>query len=330
MRLSTYRKILFAASDLDLINPVRTTSCSTKWKTASFSVWNRLRSYERVQPAPLKRPLEIPAHIIQPEYVSIPYGIPTPVGKQIEIKTKDQITRVRASCRLVRDVMDSIAAHLVPGLASADLDSLIHEAIVARGAYPSPLKYRNYPRSCCISVNNVVCHGIPDSRPFRDGDIVSVDVTAYFDGHHGDHCRTFLVGDGVDDAGRRLVKGAEECRDAGISVCAPGVPFYQIGAAIEAKAEDLGFTVVPYFNGHGIGHYFHGPPDVKHYANSSPRDVMRPGMIFTVEPVICEGDGDQIKVLDDGWTAVTIDESRAAQFEHTVLITEDGVEALTC
>ena len=325
MRLTAFRKLI---PTLQTSNEFAHFGLKQTPVHTSFSAWRQLRTYERVRPAPLKPPLVTPPHIIQPEYTSIPYGVPLPVAKQIEIKTADQITHMRASCRLVRDVIDSIAPHIQPGLASGDLDALIHEAIISRGAYPSPLKYRNYPRSSCISVNNVVCHGIPDSRCLVDGDIVSVDVTVFFDGYHGDHCRTFLVGD-VDDAGRNLVNAAERCRDAGVAVCGPGVSFTKIGETIESLAEELGFTIVPYFNGHGIGEFFHGPPDVKPYANSAPRDLMRPGMTFTVEPIVCEGDGDEIKVLDDGWTAVTIDESRAAQFEHTVLITENGVEILT-
>ena len=327
MRLSLYRKLGKHGAEKSGIFRNVIGSLETP-NNASFSVWRHLRTYEEVRPEPLKKPKKIPDHITLPEYVSTPYGVPPPVTKQIEIKTPNQIERMRASCRLVREVMDAAASVIRPGLTSAELDAFIHDAIVARNAYPSPLKYRNYPRSTCISVNNVVCHGIPDSRAFLNGDVVSVDITAFLDGFHGDHCRTFLVGD-VDPSGQRLVRDAERCRDAGIAVCGPDVPFNKIGQVVEALATDLGFTIVPYFNGHGIGEYFHGPPDIKHYANTSPSQLMSPGMTFTVEPVVCEGNGDEIRILDDGWTAITVDGTRAAQFEHTVLITNAGVEILT-
>jgi len=325
MRLSLYRKLWQSAEKSGIL---KIANDSFKTPNASFSVLRHLRSYEEVRPEIVKGSRKIPKHIKQPEYASTPYGVPPPVTKQIEIKTPDQIARMRDSCLLVRDVMDSALAIIRPGLTSDELDAFIHDAIVSRDAYPSPLQYRNYPRSTCISVNNVVCHGIPDSRAFRDGDLVSVDITAFLNGYHGDHCRTFLVGD-VDPSGQRLVQGAERCRDAGVAVCGPGVSFNEIGQVVEELATSLGFTLVPYFNGHGIGEYFHGPPDIKHYANDSPRQLMSPGMTFTVEPVVCEGNGDEIRILDDGWTAVTIDGTRAAQFEHTVLITTTGVEILT-
>jgi len=204
---------------------------------------------------------------------------------------------------------------------------LVFDMSMAHGAYPSPLNYKGFPKSVCTSVNNVVCHGIPDDRPLADGDIINVDVTVYLNGFHGDCSSTFLVGD-VDEAGRRLVQVTEECLAIGLDCCRPGAPFCTIGDAIYRHAFKSGFTVVPAFTGHGIGSYFHGPPDVYHVPNPWYRRTMAEGMTFTIEPIVSEG-SDRIVVLEDGWTAVSADNSRAAQAEHTVLVTESGVEVLT-
>ena len=183
-----------------------------------------------------------------------------------------------------------------------------------------------FPKSVCTSVNNVVCHGIPDDRPLEDGDIINVDITVFLDGVHGDCSETFLVGN-VDESGQKLVQVAKESMEVGVKACGPGVEFRTIGAVIQSHAESQGFQVVPAFTGHGIGSFFHGPPDIYHMQNLYP-GRMKPGVTFTVEPAISEG-SHEIVILEDGWTAVTSDNSRSAQFEHTVLITESGVEILT-
>jgi len=207
-----------------------------------------------------------------------------------------------------------------------EIDELVHESSVSHGAYPSPLSYRGFPKSCCTSVNNVACHGIPDSRPLQDGDIINVDITVYLNGYHGDTSRTFLIGQ-VDEQGRRLVQTAERCRDEAVNICRPGQSFCSLGNLISSIAREAGFCVVPVFCGHGVGRQFHELPDIFHFENQEP-GKMETGMTFTIEPVISEGSSEVI-ILKDGWTAVSLDNSRSAQFEHTVLITSQGVEVLT-
>ncbi len=208
-----------------------------------------------------------------------------------------------------------------------EIDRLVYDMTTSRGAYPSPLNYRGFPKSVCTSVNNCVCHGIPDSRPLKNGDIINIDITVYINGVHGDCSETYAVGDGVDEAGLRLIDATRKCLDAGLRVCGPQTPFSEIGFSVLNRARSLGFDVVPAFTGHGIGPYFHGPPDIYHVPNKYP-GRMEPGMVFTVEPVITEG-GMEIVILEDGWTANALDDSRSAQFEHTILITPGGIEVLT-
>nr|CAD7457988.1 unnamed protein product [Timema tahoe] len=212
------------------------------------------------------------------------------------------------------------------GKTTDDIDKLVHKLAIDNEAYPSPLHYKGFPKSVCTSVNNVACHGIPDDRPLEDGDIINIDVTVYLNGFHGDCSSTFLVGN-VDEKGRKLVQVTKECLYRAIEHCKPGRFFNSLGEEIENTARKFGLTVIPAFAGHGIGSYFHGPPDIYHCYNSYPGRML-PGMTFTIEPVIAQG-SENIVILEDGWTAVTEDTGRAAQFEHTVLITETGVEVLT-
>ncbi|RZC36033.1 Peptidase M24 domain containing protein [Asbolus verrucosus] len=206
------------------------------------------------------------------------------------------------------------------------LDTFVHDFIVTHEAYPSPLNYKHFPKSVCTSVNNVACHGIPDDRKLEDGDIINIDVTVFYKGYHGDCSKTFLVGN-VDDLGRELVQATETCLNDAIAICRPGRKFNEIGSFIEKRSRSLGFTVIPAFIGHGIGHYFHGPPDIFHITNDYSGE-MQAGMTFTIEPVLSHG-GKEILILEDDWTAVTLDFARTAQFEHTVLITDTGAEVLT-
>lgn len=243
-----------------------------------------------------------------------------------EIKSQEAISRMRESCRLAAEILSKCGQLVAPGISTDEIDKFAHSEILKAKAYPSPLRYEGFPKSICTSVNNVACHGIPDARKLIDGDIINVDVTVYFQRYHGDCSKTFLVGD-VDEMGRQLVKVAEECRDIGIAVCGPGVTLNAIGAAIEEHAKKYKYTVAPTFCGHGIGNYFHGPPDIYHGRNHF-AGTMQPGMTFTVEPVITMGSKD-MAILEDNWTIVAVDEARSAQFEHTILITEDGKEILT-
>ena len=199
---------------------------------------------------------------------------------------------------------------------------------IERGAYPSPLNYQKFPKSVCTSVNEVICHGIPDSRPLEDGDIVNLDVTCFVDGVHGDTNATFFVGS-VDDESTRLVHVTEECMWHGIEAVQPGRPISDIGRAIELHAKKHRYGVVRAFIGHGIGEQFHTDIQVLHYYDARASTVMKPGMTFTIEPMITLGTWQHKMVFDDDWTAVTADGKRTAQFEHTVLVTDDGVDVLT-
>jgi methionyl aminopeptidase len=238
---------------------------------------------------------------------------------------------MRRACRAAAEVLAEVGAAVRPGVTTDELDRIAHEACIARGGYPSPLNYGGsvmpFPKSLCTSVNEVICHGIPDSTVLADGDIVNCDVTIYLDGVHGDTNRTFLVGE-VDEASRRLVEVTQECLDRGIAAVRPGAQVRDIGRAIQAHAEGQGYGVVRAFVGHGVGTSFHCEPQVFHYDNPQARQVLRPGMTFTIEPMITIGDWHH-EMWDDGWTAVTRDRSRTAQFEHTLLVTDDGAEVLT-
>ncbi len=267
---------------------------------------------------------DVPADIARPDYVTT--GEPVRATESM-VKSADVIARMRRACGIARDVLAETGAAVAPGVTTDELDRVSHEAHIARGVYPSPLGYRGFPKSVCTSVNEVICHGIPDDRPRVDGDIVNVDVTVYVDGVHGDTNATFLVGR-VDPHSKRLVQVTRECLDHGIAAVRPGAPVSDIGRAIEHHAHAHGFFVVRTFVGHGIGEVFHGPPQVPHYYEPSARTLLEPGMTFTIEPMITMGSIDAV-IWDDGWTAATADGSRTAQFEHTVLVTDTGVDVLT-
>ncbi|XP_063115351.1 methionine aminopeptidase 1D, mitochondrial isoform X6 [Cavia porcellus] len=211
-------------------------------------------------------------------------------------------------------------------MTTEEIDALVHQEIISHNAYPSPLGYGGFPKSVCTSVNNVLCHGIPDSRPLQDGDIINIDVTVYYNGYHGDTSETFLVGN-VDECGKKLVEVAKRCRDEAIAACRAGAPFSVIGNTISHITHQNGFQVCPHFVGHGIGSYFHGHPEIWHHANDNDL-LMEEGMAFTIEPIITEG-SPEFKVLEDAWTVVSLDNQRSAQFEHTVLITSRGAKILT-
>ncbi|MFM8238558.1 MAG: type I methionyl aminopeptidase [Actinomycetota bacterium] len=236
--------------------------------------------------------------------------------------------RMRAAGHAAREILLELGAAVRPGITTDELDRICHEACIARGGYPSPLHYRSFPKSLCTSVNEIICHGIPDDRLLLDGDIVNCDVTIFLHGVHGDTNATFCVGD-VDDDGRRLVAVTEAALWAGIGAVRPGARLNEIGRAIQATAEAEGFSVVRSFVGHGIGEVFHTAPSVPHYYDPHADLVLEPGMTFTVEPMINEGDWELGPIWADGWTAPTRDGSRSAQFEHTLLVTPDGVEVCT-
>ncbi|XP_055956700.1 methionine aminopeptidase 1D, mitochondrial [Patella vulgata] len=300
-------------------------------KTRFIRSWLKKSSYHSpalVMPHTVSPVRPFPDHIPKPPYITDPSCIVKAKSGDIEIKTASQINGMRAVCKLARNILNYTKTKLEIGMTTEDIDMIIYNKCIETQCYPSPLLYRGFPKCVCTSVNNVACHGIPDDRKLVNGDIINIDITVYFNGYHGDLSETYLIGQ-VDEEGQNLVSAAKKCRDAGIAVCKPGVKFSQIGKHISEEAERQTVSVMPMFCGHGIGEYFHGPPDVIHFDSSYKDDtVMKEGMTFTIEPVITEG-SDEIEILDDGWTAVSADGSRSAQFEHTVLITSDGVEILT-
>jgi methionyl aminopeptidase len=277
-----------------------------------------------VRPGKLSPTRPVPAHILRPDYADS--GVRTR-RKEPRVKSPEIIERMRRSGRLAADVLRRTGEAVAPGVTTDELDAIAHELTIAAGAYPSPLNYNGFPKSICTSVNEVICHGIPDSRKLQSGDIVNIDVTVYREGVHGDTNATFFVGQ-VDEAGKRLVRVTRECLERGIGAVKPGQPISDIGRAIEDHAHAYDYGVVRTFVGHGIGEQFHTDVEVPHYFTPRARTIMEPGMTFTIEPMITEGDHREV-MWDDGWTAVTVDRKRSAQFEHTVLVTDRGVEILT-
>lgn len=245
----------------------------------------------------------------------------------IYIKSPEEIEKIRAACVVVRDTLLHVGKNIRAGMTTQEVDALVHDYIVASGATPSSLGYYGFPGSACISVNEVVVHGIPSERPLRDGDIVSVDVTAEKDGYNGDACRTFCIGN-VSPERRKLVKVTEECFFEGIKGLQAGTPLYDIGYRVQRHAESNGLGVVRAFVGHGIGRDMHEDPSVPNYGKKGTGMRLKAGMTICIEPMITQGDY-RVKTLSDGWTTVTQDGSAAAHYENTVLITEDGVEILT-
>ena len=279
---------------------------------------------ERLQPGAISPMRSVPPEIPRPDYAET--GDPIR-RRQPWVQPDDVIARMRVAGRAAAEVLELGAAAVAPGVTTDEIDAVVHQAYIDRGGYPSTLNYRHYPKSLCTSVNEVICHGIPDDRQLRDGDIVNLDVTIFLDGVHGDTNATYLVGQ-VDEASKRLVDVTRECLDRGIAAVVPGRPFSDIGRAIEEHATANRYQVVRAFVGHGIGEQFHTDLQIPHYYEPRFTTVMEPGMIFTIEPMISMGTG-QHRIWDDDWTAVTADGSRTAQFEHTVLVTDEGVEILT-
>ncbi len=245
----------------------------------------------------------------------------------IRLHTAAAFEGMRKAGRLAAEVLDMLTPHVVPDAVTADLDRLAYEHVRAAGHHSATIFYRGYSHSLCISVNHVVCHGIPSARKLKDGDIVNIDVTVVVDGWHGDTSRMYLVGD-VPLKARKLVDVTYECLMRGIAAARPGNTLGDVGHAIQSHAESHRFSVVRDFCGHGVGRVFHDAPNVVHAGRPGKGVLLRPGMFFTIEPMINLGRPD-VKLLDDGWTAVTRDRSLSAQFEHSIGITEDGAEIFT-
>jgi methionyl aminopeptidase len=276
-----------------------------------------------LHPGRLSPARQVPANIPRPEYV----GKKAPTLGESDVKDSGTIARMRVACQLAAQALEEVGRHVRPGVTTDHLDSVGHEFLVARGAYPSTLGYRGYPKSLCTSLNEVICHGIPDDTVIRDGDIVNVDITAFIGGVHGDTNATFLAGD-VAEESRLLVERTREAMMRGIRAVAPGRPLNAVGRVIESYARRFGYGVVRDFTGHGIGTTFHSGLVVPHYDDPSSTVTMEAGMTFTIEPMLTLG-VISYDIWPDGWTAVTRDRKRTAQFEHTILVTEDGYEILT-
>ena len=267
----------------------------------------------------------MPASIARPEYVDRP--APAKFTGP-EVKDPWTIAKMRIAGRIAASAMEAAAAAIAPGVTTDELDRIGHEYMLDHGAYPSPLGYRKFPKSLCTSVNEVICHGIPDYRPLDDGDIVNLDITAYVCGVHGDTDATYLCGD-VDEASRLLVERTHEALMRGIKASVPGRQINVIGRVIQSYAKRFGYGVVRDFTGHCIGTAFHSGLVIPHYyAAPQYNTVIEPGMTFTIEPMLNLGTV-ELEMWDDNWTVVTKDRKRSAQFEHTIMITDTGAEILT-
>jgi methionyl aminopeptidase len=267
----------------------------------------------------------VPPFIKTPSYVES--GVPAPTRRGGLVCSPDVIMRMRSTCQAAARILKLVGESVKEGITTDELDAIAHDAYIAEGGYPSPLNYHHFPKSICTSVNEVICHGIPDSTQLKNGDIVNIDVTIYKDGVHGDTNATFLVGD-VHPRVKELVEVSERALMHAIATVKPGVRVRDLGKAIERVVKPSGFSIVESYCGHGIGEDFHNALFIPHYYDHSARTVLKPGMVFTIEPMINMGSKND-EIWDDDWTAVTADGLPSAQFEHTLLVTEDGVEILT-
>ena len=273
----------------------------------------------------ISKPLSVPASIARPEYV----GKPSPAEwTGSHIKSADQIEKIRAAGKIAAEAIALVGANAKPGVTTDELDKLAHDYIVSQGAYPSTLGYRGFPKSCCTSINEVICHGIPDDTVLEEGDIMNVDITAFKDGFHGDSNATFLIGD-VSQEVADLVERTKEALDRAIAVVIPGRPINVIGRTIESYAKRFNYGVVRDFTGHGIGEAFHSGLVIPHFdAAPNYSNTMEVGMVFTIEPMLTLGTHEW-DIWNDNWTVTTKDKSITAQFEHTLVVTESGARVLT-
>lgn len=279
---------------------------------------------------PLSQRRAVPEHIPRPDYADD--GIPISEQKRdyttkIPIYTEEQIKIIKQAATFGREILDAAAEIVKAGITTEEIDELVHNETIKRDAYPSTLNYYNFTKSLCTSVNEIICHGIPDKRPLQDGDIINLDISLYYKGFHADMNETYYVGTPSKDA-INVVETARECLDLAISACKPGIAFRQLGEIIEKHARSKNCSVVRSYCGHGVGDLFHCNPSIPHYAHNKTPGIMKPGMVFTIEPMINLGSYKDIKWPDD-WTVATTDGRLSAQFEHELLITETGVEVLS-
>jgi methionyl aminopeptidase len=279
-----------------------------------------------LRPGTISPRRSVPAHIARPHYVDARPGTPADYDDPM-VKDADTIARMRIAGRIAADALAEVGRHVAPGVTTDELDRIGHEFMISRGAYPSTLGYKGFRKSLCTSVNEVICHGIPDDRPLADGDIVKVDITAFMDGVHGDTCASFYAGSPSQDV-RDLGERTREAMLRGIKAIRPGRPISVIGRVIESYARRFGYGVVRDYTGHGVGPSFHTKPTILHYDEPRATTILEPGMTFTVEPMLTLGSY-RWYAWDDDWTILTQDGSWVAQWEHTVAVTDDGAEILT-
>ena len=266
-------------------------------------------------------PITYPSSKTRPKSINL--GMPWEITPQ----TPEDIVRMRVAGKIAREVLDLAVLYVKPGITTASIDKLVHDETIKRNSYPSPFNYHGFPKSCCTSINEIICHGIPDSTVLKEGDIINVDVTIFHDGVHGDCSETVMVGK-VSDRVKELVVTTYDAFKAAIGICKPGVKYNEIGGVIQDIISARGFTTVHEFCGHGVGRIFHTTPNVLHYKNKNRSGTMEVGHTFTIEPMICMGSPSPL-TWPDAWTAATSDGLPSAQFEHTLLIVEGGVEELT-
>ncbi len=279
-----------------------------------------------LRPGTISPRLRVPGGIGRPHYVDARPGTPWDYDDPM-VKDADTIARMRVAGSIAGDAIVEVGKHVAPGITTDELDRIGHEFMISRGAYPSTLGYKGFPKSLCTSVNEAICHGIPDDRPLQDGDVVKVDITAFKDGVHGDTCATFYAGDASQQV-RDLGERTREAMLRGIKAVRPGRPVSVIGRVIESYAKRFGYGVIRDYTGHGVGWSFHTDPTILHYDEPRANTIMEPGMTFTVEPMLSLG-GTDWEAWDDDWTILTKDGSWVAQWEHSVVVTEDGAEILT-
>jgi methionyl aminopeptidase len=277
-----------------------------------------------IRPAPISPTRPVPGWIPRPHYVGRP--APDPY-RGPHVQTAETIERMRVAGRIAAQAARAGAAAVAPGVTTDAIDAIVHEFLVEQGAYPSTLGYRGFPKSCCTSVNEVICHGIPDARPLEDGDLVKIDVTAFVDRVHGDTCVTVGCGD-VDAESRLLSERTEEALRRAIAAVKPGRRVNVLGRVIESYAKRFGYHVIRDYTGHGVHSSFHSGLVIPHYDSPHHDTLIEPGMTFTIEPMLALGTHEW-ELWDDGWTVLTVDGSRCAQFEHTLVVTTSGAEVLT-
>ncbi|EME28845.1 Methionine aminopeptidase 1 [Galdieria sulphuraria] len=294
------------------------------------SRFSNFRYTGKLRPGVVSSKLSVPDYIPKPDYWES--GIPVSEeqekdSNEVKILSDEEIRGVREACRVAREVLDEGVRAIGVGVTTDKIDKVIHKACIEHNAYPSPLNYYGFPKSVCTSVNEVICHGIPDDRPLQDGDIVNLDVTVYYNGFHGDLNETHIVGN-VDEESKKLIKSAYDSLHAAIACVKPGVLYREFGNVIDRVAQSNGHQVVRTYCGHGIHRLFHTAPNIPHYRKNKAMGVCKPSQVFTIEPMINQGTYRDI-TWPDGWTAVTADGKCSAQFEHTLLVTENSVEILT-